>query len=165
MKIGIYPGTFDPITLGHMDIIKKGVNLVDKLYVAIAKDSRKSTLFTLEERLDIINLELKNNNIPVDKVEVEVFSGFVVDYAKSKSANIIIRGLRALSDFEYEFQMACINSLLADQIQTIFLPAAKELQLVASKFVREIAKLDGDTSYFVSDLVNKKLKEKYKNNV
>jgi pantetheine-phosphate adenylyltransferase len=159
MKIAIYPGTFDPITFGHLDIIKRASLLFDKLIVASAKDTSKNPLFTLDERVDLINQEIIKNNLQ-DKVIVEKFEGLLVEFAKRKSAKIIIRGLRAVSDFEYEFQMFGMNSALEPDIQTIFLPASENHHFIASKLVKEIARLDGDISKFVSANVSQILKNK-----
>ncbi len=162
MRIAIYPGTFDPITAGHLDIICRALKLVDKLYIAVAADSSsKSMLFSAEERLEMIHQELKDLDIKTGAVEVELFSGLMVAYAKEKSATISIRGLRAVSDFEYEFQMSCMNSILDSNIQTIFLPASSKLQLVSSKLVKEVVRLNGDTGCFLSANVKKKLIAKY----
>lgn len=160
-KIGIYPGTFDPITAGHMDIILRASKVLDKLYVGVAVDSMKDPLFSQEERVEMISQELLANNIREDRVEVEAFSGLLVNFGKQRSASIIIRGLRAVSDFEFEFQMSCMNSILDSEMQTIFLPASADLQLVSSKFVKEVTRLGGDTGGFISDMVKRKLIAKY----
>lgn len=159
MKIAIYPGTFDPITFGHLDIIKRASELFDHLIIAAAKDNYKNPLFTLDERVALIEEETrhlnKNNNISVEK-----FEGLLVGYARKKNAQIIIRGLRAVSDFEYEFQMYGMNSKLDPDIQTIFLPASETNHFIASKLVKEVAKLGGDISKFVSKNVADKLERK-----
>jgi pantetheine-phosphate adenylyltransferase len=159
MKIAIYPGTFDPITFGHLDIIKRASELFDHLIIAAAKDNYKNPLFTLDERVALIEEETKhlnkNNNISVEK-----FEGLLVGYARKKNAQVIIRGLRAVSDFEYEFQMYGMNSKLDPDIQTIFLPASETNHFIASKLVKEVAKLGGDISKFVSKNVAEKLENK-----
>lgn len=159
MKIAIYPGTFDPITLGHMDIIKRAADLFDHLIVAAAKDNYKNPLFSLDERVNLIEEEIKNLN-SANKISVEKFEGLLVHYAESKNAKVIIRGLRAVSDFEYEFQMFGINSKLNSEIQTIFLPASEKNHFIASKLVKEVARLGGDVSKFVSQNVSNKLQQK-----
>lgn len=161
MKIGIYPGTFDPITAGHLDIIMRSTKVVDKLYVGVASDSGKNALFTTEERLEIIRQEIASSEVKDFPIEVEVFSGLLTKYAKLKGANIIIRGLRAVSDFEYEFQMSSMNSILDNDLQTIFLPASSKLQLVSSRMVKEVSRLGGDTGDFTSDRVKNRLLNKY----
>ena len=161
MKIAIYPGTFDPITFGHIDIIKRASQLFDHLIIASAKDSNKNPLFSLDERVDLIKYEIKNLHLE-DKVSVEKFEGLLVDFAKQKNAKIIVRGLRAVSDFEYEIQLASTNYKLDSTIQTVFLPASEQTQFVASRLVKEVARLKGDVSPFVSPFVRKKLLDYFK---
>ena len=161
-KIAIYPGTFDPITFGHLDIIKRASQLFDNLIIAVAKDNSKNPLFSLSERVEIVQKEIEFLNKNEKTVTVEQFEGLLIEYARKKNSNIIIRGLRAVSDFEYEFQMYGMNSKLDPEIQTIFLPASENTQFVAAKLVKEIAKLDGDISKFVPQLVATKLKNKLK---
>lgn len=162
MKIAVYPGTFDPITKGHLDLITRSIKLVDKLFIAVAAaNDSKSILFSADERVQIIKQELQDNGLISDRVEVEIFTGLLVDYARAKAANLSIRGLRVNSDFEYEFQMANMNFILDEEIETVFLPAKIELQLVSSKAVKEIVKLGGRTDRFISQFVRKKLDEKY----
>ncbi len=163
MKIAIYPGTFDPITFGHIDIIKRASQLFDHLIIASAKDSNKNPLFSLDERVELVKYEIKNLHLE-HKVSVEKFEGLLVEFAKQKNAKIIIRGLRAVSDFEYEFQMFGMNSKLEPDIQTIFLPASENHHFIASKLVKEVARLRGDVSKFVSQNVVEILNRKIKNN-
>ena len=163
MKIAIYPGTFDPITFGHIDIIKRASQLFDHLIIASAKDSNKNPLFSLNERVELIKHEIANLRLE-NKVSVEKFEGLLVEFAKQKNAKIIIRGLRAVSDFEYEFQMFGMNSKLEPDIQTIFLPASENHHFIASKLVKEVARLRGDISKFVSPNVIEALNKKIKNN-
>jgi len=163
MKIAIYPGTFDPITFGHIDIIKRASQLFDYLIIASAKDSNKNPLFSLDERVELIQHEIKNLHLE-NQVSVEKFEGLLVEFAKQKNAKIIIRGLRAVSDFEYEFQMFGMNSKLEPHIQTIFLPASENHHFIASKLVKEVARLRGDISKFVSANVVEALNKKIKNN-
>ena len=159
MKTAIYPGTFDPITFGHLDIIKRASTLFDKIIIGVARDNAKNPLFTTEERVKLI----KNEITALDNyqnIEVESFEGLLVDFAKYKKSYILIRGLRAVSDFEYEFQMHGMNNKLNPDLQTVFLPASENHHFIASKLVKEVAKLNGDISHFVSQNVVKELKKK-----
>src|SRR3989338_7552303 len=158
-KIAIYPGTFDPITFGHIDIIKRALEICDKLVVAVAKDNSKNPLFSLDERFELVKKEIADSGFD-GEIEVEKFEGLLVNFAEKKGAKIIIRGLRAVSDFEYEFQMFGMNSKLNPNIQTVFLPASEKHHFIASKFVKEVMKLGGDVSNFVSKNVLQKLKQK-----
>ena len=162
-RICLFPGTFDPVTLGHIDIIKRASQLFDHLIIASAKDSNKNPLFSLDERVELIQHEIKNLHLE-NQVSVEKFEGLLVEFAKQKNAKIIIRGLRAVSDFEYEFQMFGMNSKLEPQVQTIFLPASENHHFIASKLVKEVARLRGDISKFVSANVVEALNKKIKNN-
>ncbi len=158
-KKAIYPGTFDPITFGHIDIIRRAADIFDHITIAIAKDNAKNPLFSLDERVEIAMQEISDLNLDC-KIEVEKFEGLLVDFAQKKSSKVIIRGLRAVSDFEYEFQLFGMNSKLNPQIQTIFLPASENHHFIASKLVKEVARLGGDVSSFVSKNVIKKLNQK-----
>ena len=155
----VYPGTFDPITNGHIDIIKRAVQIFDNLVIAVAANEDKSPLFSEMERSQMA----KNALSPLAEqynIEIVNFSGLLVDFAKHLSCKAIIRGLRAVSDFEYEFQMSCMNSRLDNYIQTIFLPASDNAHFISSRFVKQIAKLNGDISSLVPDSIAKVLTAK-----
>ncbi|MCW9036210.1 MAG: pantetheine-phosphate adenylyltransferase [Alphaproteobacteria bacterium] len=161
-RIGVYPGTFDPATNGHLDIIKRATKLVDKLVVAVAINPGKGPLFTLDERVKIVRQEIESQNLG-DLVEVRPFDTLLMHFVADLGGHVIIRGLRAVSDFEYEFQMAGMNAQLNSEIETVFLMASDKHQLIASRFVREICMLGGDISKFVSPYVEKKMLEKVSN--
>ena len=156
-KVGIYPGSFDPIHKGHIDIINRATKLVDKLYVAVADSPHKQPLFNLEERKDMIDNEFSSNK----DIEVIAFDNLLIDLANSLKAKILIRGLRVVSDFEYEFQMLGMNRQLDSNIETVFLMADAQRQSISSNFVKEIARLGGDVSNFTNSFVTQKLKDKF----
>ena len=153
----IYPGTFDPITNGHLDLIHRASKLYQQLIVAVAVSRGKQPLFTLEERVDLI----QNVTAPFANVKVIGFNNLLVDCAKQNQATVLLRGLRAVSDFEYEFQMAGMNRRLAPEIETVFLTPAEQYEFISSSMIREIAQLNGDVSSFVPILVQQKLAEKF----
>ena len=160
-RIGIYPGTFDPITFGHIDIIKKSLKVVDKLVVAISDSSEKDYLFSTDERIEILKKSLFNDlKLKKNKIKIVSFQSLTVKLCKKFNASIIIRGLRAVSDFKYEFQLAGMNKKLDDKIETIFLMSSIENEIISSKFVKEVGKLKGDLKKFVSKSVIKAIKEK-----
>ena len=161
-KIAIYPGTFDPITYGHIDVIKKSLKLFDKIIVGVSNVSNKNYLFSSEERMEIVNKALfKDLKLNKKKVFVVSFSSLTTDLCKKYKSNIILRGLRAVSDFEYEFQLAGMNRKLNNNIETIFLMSDVENQIISSRFVKEIVKLNGDIKKFTTKSTIKSLKEKY----
>ena len=161
MKIAVYPGTFDPITYGHIDVIRKSLKIFNKLIVATTDNTDKNYFFSLEERLDIINKSLFNDlKFNKDKIKVISFDNLTIDLCKRYKASAIIRGLRAVSDFEYEFQLAGMNKKLNNQIETMFLMSDVENQIISSKFVKEIAHLGGNIDRFVTKHVVKVLKNK-----
>ena len=147
-RVGLYPGTFDPITLGHADIIRRGSKLVDRLIVGVTTNPSKDPMFSPAERLDMVRAEI--GRLGLDNVEVEGFNALLVKWAQKKRATVLIRGLRAVADFEYEFQMAGMNQQLDPGIETVFLMADVSLQPIASRLVKEIALFGGDISRFVS---------------
>ena len=160
-RIGIYPGTFDPITFGHVDIIKKSLKIVDKLVVAISDSSDKDYLFSTDERMEILKNSLfKDLKLKKNRIHIVSFENLTVKLCKKFRASIIIRGLRAVSDFEYEFQLAGMNKKLDDKIETIFLMSSIENEIISSKFVKEVGKLKGDLKKFVSKSVIKAIKNK-----
>ncbi|MEZ5592259.1 MAG: pantetheine-phosphate adenylyltransferase [Gammaproteobacteria bacterium] len=155
--IAIYPGTFDPITKGHTDIVQRGVRMFDRLVVAIAPNKAKNPLFSLEERVALVESVLAD----IPNVEVRSFDNLLVDFAHSVGANVILRGLRAVSDFEYEFQLAGMNRRLAPDIETTFLTPAEQYAFLSSSMIREIALLGGDISPFVDSQVKLALDQKF----
>ena len=162
LKTAIYPGTFDPITFGHIDIIKKSLKIVDKLIIATTDNSEKDYLFSVEERIDILKkslfYDLKLNK---KKITITSFDNLTVKLCKKYNASIIVRGLRAVSDFEYEFQLAGMNKRLDKNIETLFLMSDIENEVISSKFIKEIARLEGKLDRFVTKSVIKSIKEKF----
>ncbi len=162
MRVGLYPGTFDPITKGHIDIIRRGAMLVDRLVIGVAINRDKGPLFTLEERVAMIEQECAALSQETGtEIIAHPFENLLIDCAKEVGAQVIVRGLRAVADFEYEFQMVGMNRALDDSIETVFLMAEARHQAIASKLVKEIARLHGDVSKFVSPHVNKQLMAKF----
>ena len=161
-KVAIYPGTFDPITFGHIDVIKKGLKLFDKIVVAVSDVDNKDYLFDSEERIEIVKkalfLDLKLNK---KKIQIISFTSLTTDLCKKYKSNIILRGLRAVSDFEYEFQLAGMNRKLNNNIETLFLMSDVENQIISSKFVKEIIKLKGNVKKFTTKNTIRLLKKKY----
>ena len=160
IKIGIYPGTFDPMTMGHMDIIKRSLKIVDSLIIAVANNINKDSLFDVNERIDIIKSDLKSLDDINTKIKVTELSGLLTTFAKIQKATCIIRGLRAVSDFEYEFQMTGMNYQLNPNIETIFLMTSEKNSFISSNFVKEVHKLGGDVSNFVSNNTLNQLNKK-----
>ena len=156
-KMVIYPGSFDPITNGHLSILRRALTIFDPVTIAVASDPMKKTLFTLEERIEMIRESTKND----DKVFIESFSGLLVDYVAGKNTNIILRGIRALSDFEYEFQLSLMNRKLNRNIQTIFMMTDYRWFYISSSIIKEAASLGGSINGLVPEIVCKKLKEKF----
>ena len=154
--IAIYPGTFDPITLGHVDIVVRASPMFDQVILAVAGSTSKNTIFSVEERIELASKVLEK----IKNVKIIQFNGLMVDCAKENNASVILRGLRAVSDFEYEFQMAGINTRLSNEFETIFLMASENQQFVASRLVKEIHSLGGDVSSFVPAVVLKHLENK-----
>jgi pantetheine-phosphate adenylyltransferase len=154
--LAIYPGSFDPVTKGHLDLIERGAEIFDRLIVAVLQNLDKDPLFTVNERLDM----LREVTRAWDNVEVDVFSGLLVDYAKARSAKVILRGIRAISDYEYEFQMALMNRKLAPHIETVYMMPAEAYSYLSSRLVREIARLGGPVKDLVPPLVEERLRAK-----
>jgi len=155
----IYPGSFDPLTFGHVDIIERSTRLFDKVIVAILTNPQKAALFTVKERTELMH-DILEPRFP--NVEIDVFEGLLVDYAKQKKAQVIVRGIRAISDYEYEFQMALMNRRLAAEIETVFMTPAEHYSYLSSRLVKEIAELGGSVSGLVPELVEKRLKQRFK---
>lgn len=160
MKRALTPGTFDPITSGHLDVIARASQLVDEVVVAVAASQKKGPLFTLEERFDLI----RRATAHLDNVRVEPFTGLLVDFAREMDATVVVKGLRAITDFEYEFQMTAMNYQLSPQLETLFIMSPPQYMYLSSSIVREIASMGGDVSQFVPPCVNDALKKKLSKN-
>jgi pantetheine-phosphate adenylyltransferase len=160
--VGLYPGTFDPITLGHLDIIERALKVVDHLVLGVADNPGKKPLFSTKKRVEMAKIDMGNNKkIKGKSWEVVPFDKLLMDFVEEQNARVIVRGLRAVSDFEYEFQMAGMNSYLNGKIETMFLMAQDKHQLISSRFIKEIAKLGGDVSHFVTPQVVQALKKQF----
>lgn len=157
MKVAVYPGTFDPITYGHLDIIQRALPIFDKIYVGIAINSKKQSLFSIEERMELIGKSIPDKQ----KVKITTFNGLTVDFCKSSDAQTIIRGLRAVTDFEYEFAIALTNKKLAPELETIFLMASAENSFISSTIVKEIARHGRSVKSHAPDVVNQALIQKF----
>ena len=164
-KIALYPGTFDPVTNGHLDIMKRTLSICDSLIIAVAENDDKKPLFSPNERVELIKGAINCSKVLLKKsslIQVKLFNNLLIDFAKQNSVSMIVRGLRAVSDFDYEFQMAGMNSRLNPNIETIFLMASETNQFVASRFVKEVASFGGDVSSFVPKNVYDLISKKYK---
>jgi len=163
-RVALYPGTFDPITNGHLDIIRRAVRLVDHLIIAVARNAGKNPLLGVDERLELVRAEIGGLRLPPGgcRVEARSFDTLLMHFAQSVGANMIVRGLRAVSDFEYEFQMAGMNTRLNPDVETVFLMASEQHQFIASRFVKEIGRLGGDISSFVSPRVAQRLVARFR---
>ena len=160
-RVGVYPGTFDPITKGHMDIISRAARVLDRLIVGVAQNPGKGPLFGVDERVELIEGEITGLRASGHDITVQPFDNLLIHFAQECDANILVRGLRAVSDFEYEFQMASMNSRLDPDIETLFLPASERQQFIAAGLVKEIARLGGDVTEFVSAAVAERLASKF----
>ncbi len=156
-KVAVYPGSFDPITYGHLDIIRRGLTIFDEIIVAVARNSQKNALFSTDERVALIHDVLKAE----ERVTVDTFSGLLIDYASVRGAHVIIRGLRAISDFEYEFQIAQMNSTIGREIETLFMMTSLQYGYLSSSIVKEVCSLNGDIDMFVPPEIKTALKQKY----
>lgn len=160
MSISVYPGSFDPITNGHLDVIKRGCKVFERVIVAVGDNPAKKALFSKEERVEMIREVVK----PYRNVEVDGFDGLVVDYVHRRKANVLLRGIRTISDFEYEYQMALTNRTFAPDVETVFVMAHEEFSFVSSRFIKEAASMGGDVSSFLPKEVEKRLKAKLAKN-
>ncbi|TFG78400.1 MAG: pantetheine-phosphate adenylyltransferase [Thermodesulfobacteriales bacterium] len=156
MKVAIYPGSFDPFTNGHKNIIERGVRVFDQIIVAVAHNTSKKTVFTVEERVEILNEVFKNR----DNVKVDYFEGLLVEYIKTKGTNIVLRGMRTVSDFEFEMQMALANKTLSSELETVFMVTDSEFSHISSSVIKEVVSLNGSASHMVPEIVEKRLREK-----
>ena len=159
MKSAVYPGTFDPVTNGHIDIIERALKIFDKLYVVVADNPQKKPTFSGKERVEMLKDALKKHS---SRIEVEYFEGLLLNYVKNKKSNVIVRGLRAISDFEFEFSRALLNRELEHDIETIFIMTKDDYAFISSSIVKEIAMFQGPVKGFVPEVVEKKLKEKFR---
>ena len=159
MKTAVYPGTFDPVTNGHIDIIERALKIFDKLFVVVADNPQKAATFTKDERVAMLKEALKKHS---SRVEVEHYDGLILNYVKSKKSNVVVRGLRAISDFEFEFSRALLNRELEKEIDTIFIMTKDDYAFLSSSIVKEIAMFNGPVKGFVPEAVEMKLKEKFK---
>ncbi len=159
MKTAVYPGTFDPVTNGHIDIIERALKLFDRLYVVVGDNPQKAPTFTAKERVAMLKEALKKHN---NRIDVEHFDGLLLNYVKKKKSNVIIRGLRAITDFEFEFSRALLNRELSKDIETIFIMTKDDYAFLSSSIVKEIAMFHGPVKGFVPEIVEKKLKEKFR---
>jgi pantetheine-phosphate adenylyltransferase len=156
-RVAIYPGSFDPITNGHLSLLRRGLQIFDKIIVAIAINPEKKPLFTLEERIEILKLVLKE----YPRVQIDHFQGLLVEYVQRQESNVVLRGLRALSDFEYEFQMALMNRRLTQKVQTVFMMTDYKWFYISSTIIKEAASLGGNVEGLVPEIVNQRLKDKF----
>jgi pantetheine-phosphate adenylyltransferase len=161
MRTAIYPGTFDPITFGHMDIIRRAVRVVDTLIIGVALDSAKEPIFDVKQRAALVEAEVQSIGADAARIQVKPFQGLLVNFAREHKATLLIRGLRAVSDFEYEFQMASVNSKIAPEIETVFLTASDATHFISSRFVKQIARLGGDVTKFVSPTIAEALRGEF----
>lgn len=157
-KIAVYPGSFDPITNGHLDIVHRALEFVDELVIAILVNPEKQPLFTVKERIDLIRKVIPAN----PRIQIDQFHGLLVDYAEKRNARILLRGLRAVTDFDYEYQMALMNRRLSPQLETVFLVPAEQYSYVSSRLVKEIAYLGGSIRGLVPDIVEEKMRERFR---